>query len=113
MSDAASVVSDGAQSGYENARNTTSNAASRISETVQDVAISSHFAGSPAPSTQSTPIRTEAPLNDLGAQRKSANLYIGNLFFEVTNTSLKEEFSRFGEVKNAKVIYDGRGLSKG
>lgn len=39
--------------------------------------------------------------------------YVGNLFFDVTEEDLKREFSRFGHVEFAKIIYDGRGLSKG
>ena len=40
-------------------------------------------------------------------------LYVGNLFFDVTEEKLKKEMERFGPVKNVKIIFDGRGLSKG
>ncbi|MCJ1249163.1 hypothetical protein MMC30_006386 [Trapelia coarctata] len=40
-------------------------------------------------------------------------LYIGNLFFDVTEDALKREMERFGTVDTVKIIYDGRGLSKG
>lgn len=40
-------------------------------------------------------------------------LYIGNLFFDVKEDDLKREFSKFGSVESVKMIYDGRGLSKG
>jgi len=43
----------------------------------------------------------------------SQNLYIGNLFFEVTEDALEREFSRYGPIKKTKIIYDHRGLSKG
>ena len=40
-------------------------------------------------------------------------LYVGNLFFDVTEESLRKEMERFGPVKRVKIIFDGRGLSKG
>jgi nucleolin len=43
----------------------------------------------------------------------SNHLYVGNLFFDVTEEDLKREFSRFGHVEKVTMIYDGRGLSKG
>ncbi len=45
--------------------------------------------------------------------QESANVYIGNLFFDVTAEDLKQEFSKAGNVDNVKIIYDSRGLSKG
>jgi len=44
---------------------------------------------------------------------RKPTLYIGNLFFDVTETDLIKEFTRFGTVTSAKVIRDARGLSKG
>lgn len=43
----------------------------------------------------------------------SPNVYVGNLFFDVTENDLQKEFSRFGEIKNVRIIRDARGLSKG
>lgn len=40
-------------------------------------------------------------------------LYIGNLYYEVTADQLKKVFSRFGTVASVKVVYDNRGLSRG
>lgn len=41
-------------------------------------------------------------------------LYVGNLPYSVTEGDLKDEFGRFGSVKEAKVIIDkGTGQSKG
>jgi len=63
-----------------------------------------------------------APARDdsYGARRPRATeaepsntVYVGNLFFDVTEEDLKREFSRFGTVDNVRIIYDGRGLSKG
>lgn len=40
-------------------------------------------------------------------------VYVGNLFFDVTESDLVKEFTRFGTVVRAKIIRDSRGLSKG
>jgi len=40
-------------------------------------------------------------------------LYIGNLFFDVTETDVVKEFARFGTVTKCKIVRDSRGLSKG
>lgn len=41
------------------------------------------------------------------------NVYIGNLFFDVTEEDLTKELSRFGKIRNVKIIRDNQGLSKG
>lgn len=44
----------------------------------------------------------------------SKKLYVGNLPYSVTDASLKEMFSQFGEVISANIIMDKvRGVSKG
>lgn len=43
----------------------------------------------------------------------STTLYIGNLYFEVTEAGLRKEFGKYGNVSSVKIVYDGRGLSKG
>lgn len=48
-----------------------------------------------------------------GAAPPSKQLYIGNLFFDVTEEDLRREFSRFGTITNLRVIKDPRGMSKG
>lgn len=40
-------------------------------------------------------------------------IYVGNLFFDVTESDLEKEFSRFGTIKTIRLIKDVRGLSKG
>lgn len=66
-----------------------------------------------ASSAQSSPIREEPVRTPAKEGSSGANLYIGNLYFEVTGDSLRQEFEKYGAVKSAKVIMDGRGLSKG
>ena len=51
-----------------------------------------------------------APGSDLAP---STTLYVGNLFFDVRAEDLRKEFSRAGPIKEAKIIHDQRGLSKG
>lgn len=49
-----------------------------------------------------------------GARNEPATvLYVGNLFFDVSEDALRKEFSRFGPIKSVRIIYDSRGLSKG
>lgn len=45
--------------------------------------------------------------------KPTSTLYVGNLYFETTPESLQELFSKQGEVTQSKIVYDGRGLSKG
>jgi RNA recognition motif-containing protein len=40
-------------------------------------------------------------------------IYVGNLLFEVKDADLKARFEEFGQVKNAVIASDARGLSKG
>ena len=42
-----------------------------------------------------------------------ACVYVGNLFFDVTEDDLKKEFARFGTITGARLLRDTRGLSKG
>lgn len=48
-----------------------------------------------------------------GLFERKKTLYIGNLFFDVTEADLVKEFARFGPVAKCKVVRDARGLSKG
>lgn len=44
----------------------------------------------------------------------SKKLYVGNLSYNVTNSSLEEMFSKFGEVRSAQLVQDrDSGRSKG
>lgn len=40
-------------------------------------------------------------------------LYVGNLYYEVTEDQLKRVFSRFGSIASVKIVYDNRGMSRG
>ncbi|KAL8634769.1 MAG: hypothetical protein Q9228_007665, partial [Teloschistes exilis] len=41
------------------------------------------------------------------------SVYVGNLFFDVKEEDLREEFQKCGEIESIKLIMDNRGLSKG
>ena len=51
-----------------------------------------------------TPGSTSDPLSQV---------YVGNLFFDITEDTLRREFERFGSITTIKVVSDDRGLSKG
>ena len=54
------------------------------------------------------------PSDAFGEAPKTSNVvYVGNLFFDVKEEDLQNEFTRAGPVVNTKIIVDGRGLSKG
>ncbi|KAF2705320.1 RNA binding domain-containing protein [Pleomassaria siparia CBS 279.74] len=40
-------------------------------------------------------------------------IYVGNLYYEVTEDQLKRVFSRFGAIDSLKIVYDNRGMSRG
>ena len=40
-------------------------------------------------------------------------VYVGNLFFDVTENDLTKDFARFGNIHSCRIIRDARGLSKG
>ncbi|KAL6703161.1 hypothetical protein ACN47E_010154 [Coniothyrium glycines] len=43
----------------------------------------------------------------------SKMVYVGNLYFEVTADQVRRVFARFGEIEKVRIVYDGRGLSRG
>lgn len=51
----------------------------------------------------------------LGGSASTPNkvVYVGNLYYEVTEDQLKRIFSRFGAVNSVKIVLDNRGLSRG
>ena len=82
--------------------------------------------GSAAGATQSSDSYNQTPYNPAasGLRREPAAgstsapvpskiLYVGNIYFEVREDTLRREFSRFGNIVNCRVVYDNRGLSKG
>ncbi|XP_006818817.1 uncharacterized protein LOC102801643 [Saccoglossus kowalevskii] len=83
---------------------------------VVPIPISSHSqhgstATSPVPSKSSTPDNpTHAPrFGTLIANR----IFVGGITYDTNDSALKEYFSKFGHVKEAKIICDRAGVSKG
>ena len=50
---------------------------------------------------------------DSDAPKRSNVVYVGNLFFDVKEEDLQNEFARAGRVVSTKIVLDARGLSKG
>lgn len=80
----------------------TSKAAETVKETVQDVY--------QAATGGSRPDRSAARE---GSLIPKPTIYIGNLFFDVTENDLVKELARFGTITNCRLMRDSRGLSKG
>ena len=102
-----SETTSSAKSATERATDSVRSAAQTASET---------FTGA----TQS--LADVAGMGSLGSQASGAGfdvptssnvVYVGNLFFDVKEEDLQNEFARAGRVVNAKIITDSRGLSKG
>ena len=85
------------------------NAAESVAETARNVtgmgsdSIASGGAGSDFVRRSSTGTLVEP----------KSTIYIGNLFFDVTENDLVKELSRFGTITKCRLIRDSRGLSKG
>ena len=98
-SSATSTIADAARSAARSASHAASGAASTVAETAstagQSLGQAAGFGNSPAYGEPSTTV------------------YVGNLFFDVRSDDLKKEFERAGSVKEARIISDQRGLSKG
>ena len=94
--------SSGSSSFVENAINSVKN---KVSEASAD------FVDATAQTTGLGPVSIP-PVRKTQAEPKST-IYIGNLFFDVTEADLERELGRFGTVTQARLIRDNRGLSKG
>ncbi|EXJ78359.1 hypothetical protein A1O3_09520 [Capronia epimyces CBS 606.96] len=87
----------------------TANATEATEETLPAAEIGEGLAASSSP----TQAASGAPAGWNGLFERKPTLYIGNLFFDVTETDLVKEFARFGTVTSCKIVRDPRGLSKG
>lgn len=76
-----------------------SNAATTVKETVQSA---TDFGNS----------RPKRPARE-GSSIPKPTIYIGNLFFDVTENDLVKELARFGTITKCRLMRDSRGLSKG
>lgn len=68
-----------------------------------------------AVASSATPAASNAfPRRD-NANNIEANttLYVGNLYFEVSEDALQRQFAPYGKINRTRIIYDHRGLSRG
>ncbi|KAL8828878.1 MAG: hypothetical protein Q9191_002330 [Dirinaria sp. TL-2023a] len=61
--------------------------------------------------TGSSSVPQEGSPESMGRNKKT--VYVGNIFFDVKEAALEQEFSKAGQVESVKIIRDARGLSKG
>lgn len=95
-------------------------AASSVKETVSNVAetiadTARNFTGmgrNSGPNDRGRPNFVSPSSGGMTVEPKST-IYIGNLFFDVTENDLAKELSRFGTITKCRLIRDSRGLSKG
>lgn len=106
---------DDERSTLDTARDTVEDAADSVKETATSTADSVRESiDSITPDSVRSSKSRPAPGTYVEAERDpNATLYTGNLYFEATPEALREEFSKYGDVVDSKVVYDGRGLSKG
>lgn len=88
------------------------------SQSVQEAVDSAPSVGSVTDAAASlTEGLTSAPRDERRPLREPATpkstIYVGNLFFDVTENDLSKEFGRFGNIQRTRLIRDARGLSKG
>ena len=97
--DAETTVNEAARSAASTVAETGSAAAESVAGTAEAVGAAAGLAaGDGSPS---------------GSTTRKDTVYVGNIFFDVTKEDLVREFQRFGEVTEAKIVSDARGLSKG
>ena len=86
------------------ATETAANAASTVTEAAESVRPA--FTGS-----EQRQDRGERRTGQIGEPKPT--IYIGNLFFDVTENDLVKELARFGTIVKCRLMRDSRGLSKG
>jgi nucleolin len=91
-------------SASKTATETVANAASTVTEAAGS--IRSAFTGS-----EQRQDRGERRTGQIGEPKPT--IYIGNLFFDVTENDLVKELARFGTIVKCRLMRDSRGLSKG
>ena len=107
-----SVIASALSSSTEAVSNTASRAAEAAAASTQTIRGHAADAASAAGVGAGTAQAIAGSSSGEGAS-PSHTLYVGNLFFDVTEDALKKEFQKFGNVNMVRIIYDGRGLSKG
>lgn len=95
-----------AQSAVDSAVNSVSEATSRATDTIKETARGMAESATGAFASPSRQARE-------GSLIPKPTIYIGNLFFDVTENDLVKELARFGTITKCRLMRDSRGLSKG
>jgi nucleolin len=98
----------GEQSAVDSAIKTTTETAANATSTVTEAAESVRSAITGSEQRQD---RGERRTGQIGEPKPT--IYIGNLFFDVTENDLVKELARFGTIVKCRLMRDSRGLSKG
>jgi nucleolin len=103
-----SQLPSGEQSAVDSASKTATETAANAASTVTEAAesVRSAFTGS-----ERRQDRGERRTGQIGEPKPT--IYIGNLFFDVTENDLVKELARFGTIVKCRLMRDSRGLSKG
>jgi nucleolin len=104
----ASQPPSGEQSAVDSAIKTTTETAANATSTVTEAAESVRSAITGSEQRQD---RGERRTGQIGEPKPT--IYIGNLFFDVTENDLVKELARFGTIVKCRLMRDSRGLSKG
>lgn len=96
-------------SAVDSVKETASNAAEAVKETTRGA-----FGSATGAAPGFNPTRTDrgGPPRE-GTLIPKPTIYIGNLFFDVTENDLVKELARFGTIVKCRLMRDSRGLSKG
>ena len=54
-----------------------------------------------------------APKTFQSGVEPNVSLYVGNLYFSVSESDLTKHMSQFGRVKGVRLVFDARGMSRG
>jgi nucleolin len=100
-------ASSGEQS-VDSATKTASETAASAASTVKEVAQSATSALTGSEQRQDQGQRRSGQIGE-----PKPTIYIGNLFFDVTENDLVKELARFGTILKCRLMRDSRGLSKG
>jgi nucleolin len=100
------------QSAVDSALHSVTEAASNAAETVKETARGTYQSATGFASARSEDSAARRAPRE-GSLIPKPTIYIGNLFFDVTENDLVKELARFGTITKCRLMRDSRGLSKG
>jgi nucleolin len=84
-----------------------------INETLASAAAAAGAADAVAASSKAHIPAARQQRNNFNNASPNTTLYVGNLYFEVSEDALQRQFTQFGNILKTRLVYDHRGLSKG